>query len=273
MAAEYESVVCVKNEVFVFRIPPRPSNRGYRASDWKLDAPEWTGRLRVISRGKDLILQLEDKVSGEEFARCPVEAYPGVAVEPVMDSSRYFVIRIQEGDRSAFIGIGFTDRSDSFDLNVALQDHFKWLKKERELETSLKGLPDTGPKLDLSLKEGQTMKLNIGGKSGTKSRPKPNTGIGSGGSLLLPPPASGTKIPAPPGFQPHAATPPSASPAASLSSSSSASQPLVDLGPPADTTAIGAAAGGRDPPSSSAEASGWGDFTSSQSSASNWVQF
>ena len=26
----YESVICVKNEVFVYKIPPRPSNRGYR---------------------------------------------------------------------------------------------------------------------------------------------------------------------------------------------------------------------------------------------------
>ena len=28
--ADYERVLCVKNEVFVYRIPARTSNRGYR---------------------------------------------------------------------------------------------------------------------------------------------------------------------------------------------------------------------------------------------------
>ena len=27
---DYERILCVKNEVFVFRIPPRTTNRGYR---------------------------------------------------------------------------------------------------------------------------------------------------------------------------------------------------------------------------------------------------
>ena len=32
--------------------------------------------------------------SGELFAKCPVEDYPGIAVEGVLDSSRYFVLKI-----------------------------------------------------------------------------------------------------------------------------------------------------------------------------------
>jgi adaptin ear-binding coat-associated protein 1/2 len=61
------------------------------------------------------------------YASCPVDGYPGTAIESVSDSARYFVIRLKdESGRSAFVGIGFYDRSDSFDFNVALQDHFKY---------------------------------------------------------------------------------------------------------------------------------------------------
>ncbi|XP_061196612.1 little elongation complex subunit 2-like [Saccostrea echinata] len=199
--ADYESVLCVKNNVHVYRIPPRPSNRGYRASDWKLDAPDWDGRLRVVAKGKDLFIKLEDKTSGELFAQCPVDSHPGTAVESVMDSSRYFVIRIKDDNgRSAFIGIGFDDRSDSFDLNVALQDHFKWLKKEEEAQAATKEF-DSGPKLDLGFKAGQTITINVAktkkvGSDTTTSKPRPKGGTTGG---MLPPPPGGMKLPPPPG--------------------------------------------------------------------------
>ena len=52
MSAEIERCILVKNEVFVYKIPPRASARGYRAADWNLSVPDWTGRLRVITGGK-----------------------------------------------------------------------------------------------------------------------------------------------------------------------------------------------------------------------------
>ncbi|XP_019877098.2 NECAP-like protein CG9132 [Aethina tumida] len=238
----YESVLLVKPEVFVFNIPPRTTNRGYRAADWNLSEPAWTGRMRLISKGNECFIKLEDKNSGELFAKCPIESYPGIAIEAVSDSSRYFVLRIQDDNgRQAFIGIGFGDRSDSFDLNVALQDHFKWLKKEKQISEE-----PSGPALDLGFKEGETIKINmkITKKDGSEGSSRIKGKSGSGPGLgLLPPPPSG-KLPAPPGSSP---------------ASSPAHVPK---------------------PEGAGES--WGEFTSAQSNASaaaapannsNWVQF
>ncbi|CAH2232746.1 NECAP-like protein CG9132 [Pararge aegeria] len=204
----YESVLLVKNEVFVFKIPPKQSNRGYRAADWNLQEPQWTGRMRLVSKGDELVMKLEDKTSGELFAKCPIDKYPGLALESVTDSSRYFVVRIQDDNgRSAYIGLGFGDRSDSFDLNVALQDHFKWLRKEQEGEQGQQ------QQLDLSFKEGETIKINmkITKKDGSEgSRPRRAGGATAGG--LLPPPPGGSKLPPPPSPQ-HVPTPFGAPPA------------------------------------------------------------
>lgn len=44
--------------------------------------------------------------------------------EPTSEHVTFFFVSLQ--GRSAFIGIGFGDRCDAFDFNVALQDHFKY---------------------------------------------------------------------------------------------------------------------------------------------------
>ncbi|XP_073830520.1 NECAP-like protein CG9132 [Musca autumnalis] len=192
---EYESVLLVKPEVFIYKIPPRANNRGYRAADWNLGEPTWTGRMRLAAKGTSLNLKLEDKTTGALFANCPIDTYPGVAIESVSDSSRYFVIRVQDDNgRSAFLGLGFGDRSDSFDLNVALQDHFKWVKNQEQIEKE-----KTQPKqeLDLGFKEGETIKINmrITKKDGSEGsgRTKGKTGTG-----ILPPPPGGLGKIAPP---------------------------------------------------------------------------
>lgn len=41
-------------------------------------------------------------ILGELFAKCPVDGYPGVAVEQVLDSSRYFVLRLQDDGGKIF---------------------------------------------------------------------------------------------------------------------------------------------------------------------------
>ncbi|CAB3236479.1 unnamed protein product [Arctia plantaginis] len=200
----YESVILVKNEVFVFKIPPRTSNRGYRAADWNLQEPHWTGRMRLVAKGEELIMKLEDKTSGELFAKCPIDKYPGLALESVTDSSRYFVVRIQDDNgRTAYIGLGFGDRSDSFDLNVALQDHFKWLRKEQE------GEANPHQQLDLGFKEGETIKINMKitkKDGGETSKSRRGAGGGAGGGGLLPPPPGGSRLPPPPSPQ-HAPSP------------------------------------------------------------------
>lgn len=192
----YESVLLVKSEVFVFKIPPRATNRGYRAADWNLQEPSWTGRMRLVSQGDAVTLKLEDKMTGQLFAKCPIEQYPGIAVEAVTDSSRYFVLRIQDDNgRTAFIGVGFLDRSDSFDLNVALQDHFKWLKNRDQIE---KEKEKPKQELDLRFKEGETIKINMkitkkdGSEVASKSKQRASSGVG------LPPPPGSVKIAPPP---------------------------------------------------------------------------
>lgn len=191
---EYERVLLVKPTVYVYRIPPLTSaSRGFRAADWNLSAPDWTGRLRVITKGDACYLRIEDSSTGQLYCQAPVNAYPGPQVQQVVDSRRYFVVKVvSDTGRSAIIGLGFADGSDSFDLNVALQDHFATLQTASESSE----VDADRPKLDLSLKGDIKLSLNIGGKfseSGRVRAPKAESSANATQPFVLPPPPASRK--------------------------------------------------------------------------------
>lgn len=134
----FEHTLLVVREVAVYKIPPRPTSGGYKCGEWLQSDKIWSGRLRVVSCDSRCEIRLEDPNSAELFAACFVN--PGqreAAVEPVLDSSRYFVLRIEDGrGKHAFIGLGFYERNEAFDFNVALSDHEKYVKREGDKEVA-----------------------------------------------------------------------------------------------------------------------------------------
>ncbi|KAJ3269700.1 Vacuolar protein-sorting-associated protein 27 [Terramyces sp. JEL0728] len=151
------------------------------ASDWDVNSFLWTGRLRMISVGDDVALHLEDNTTGELFAKCPIT---DGAVEPVLDSSRYFVIKVvAPTGQYAFVGLGFQERSYAFDMNVALQDHQKRVNN--------KGAIQEQPKfesIDYSLKEGQKIEISLNGFNKEKKDK-----VGDFSKFVIAPPPSNQK--------------------------------------------------------------------------------
>lgn len=132
----FEHTLLVVREVSVYKIPPRSTSGGYKCGEWLQSDKIWNGRLRVVSCKARCEIRLEDPTSGELFAACFFN--PGQrenSVEPALDSSRYFVLKIEDGTgKHAFIGLGFSERNEAFDFNVALSDHEKYVRREQEKE-------------------------------------------------------------------------------------------------------------------------------------------
>ncbi|PKI66756.1 uncharacterized protein At1g03900 [Punica granatum] len=264
-----EHTLLVVREVSVFKIPPRPTSGGYKCGEWLQSDKIWSGRLRVVSCKDRCEIRLEDPNSGELFAACFV--YPGQrenAVETVLDSSRYFVLKIEDGrGKHAFIGLGFAERNEAFDFNVALSDHDKYVKRESDKEASSDDASasdshiDIHPAVNHRLKEGETIRINV--------KPKPSSGTGmlssaglSGGvsgsgkpkALLSPPPSGGGTVRTP-------LPPPPNDPAVTKRSSSSnttrrSTDPLSDLSPLERNLPSSASSGS----AKTSTASGWAAF-------------
>ncbi|KAI9679333.1 MAG: hypothetical protein M1817_005353 [Caeruleum heppii] len=215
-----QRVLFIAPKVHVYQIPPLTSNKGYTASTWTADDNKrqiFTARLRILETaiptgpdGKESVkadILLEDPSNGQLFAAAPYKT-PAV-VEQVLDSARFFAIRVQdEQGRKAVLGIGFEERSESFDFGVSLQEVRKVLGLEPD--TAGSGPKASGKtegkepeKRDFSLKEGQTITVNIGGKgrrskpataSASSSSPSTSNTVGNALPVLLPPPPSASNV-------------------------------------------------------------------------------
>ncbi|KAF5194488.1 Adaptin ear-binding coat-associated protein 1 necap-1 [Thalictrum thalictroides] len=156
-------------ECYVYMIPPRISAASYRADEWNVNKWAWEGTLKVISKGEECIIKLEDKTTGELYARAFLRNGEPHPVEPVIDSSRYFVLRVEENIdgrlRHAFLGIGFRERPQAYDFQAALHDHMKYLDKKKTAEEMEQQYQKTSS-VDYSLKEGETLVLQIKNKGG-----------------------------------------------------------------------------------------------------------
>ncbi|CAD6237864.1 unnamed protein product [Miscanthus lutarioriparius] len=145
-----------------------------RADEWNVNKWEWEGALKVVSKGEECIIKLEDKNTGELYARAFLREGEPHPVEPVIDSSRYFVLRVEENiggrQRHAFIGLGFRERPEAYDFQAALHDHMKYLNKKKAAEEMVQHY-EKQSSVDYSLKEGETLVLQLKNKeSGTKTK-------------------------------------------------------------------------------------------------------
>ena len=158
--------VVIKN-AHVFKLPTRQTvSVGWRGADWKDKV--WQGTVKVVDRVNITAVLLVEPNNGCIFAVCPLKEG---SIERCVDSSRYFVLRIENSaGRHMFIGVAFNERNDAFDFNTALQD----ARREKQAELIPPVLSYNGPKL-LSFKEGEKIHVSIP-KNGQSDRGPMNLG-------------------------------------------------------------------------------------------------
>ncbi|OBT41851.1 hypothetical protein VE00_06713 [Pseudogymnoascus sp. WSF 3629] len=207
-----QRILFLSPTVHVYNPPPPASSKGHIAASWTSPVSRqiFTARLRILEtaiptpQGGEKLkadILLEDPKTGELFAAAPYTT-PAV-VEQVADSSRFFAVRVQDpSGRKAGLGIGFEERSDAFDFSVALQEIRKTLGLDvvaGDPRRPVKKEADASKvERDFSLKEGQTITVNLGGKTGKGRR---SLGASSSGGGSEAPSSGGFSLPPPPNAQ------------------------------------------------------------------------
>jgi hypothetical protein len=174
----------------VFKLPPKPTSGGWRGAEWRDKV--WQGTLKIVERGHDttLVLLVDSQDERNIFATCPIRhdiglnnnsrdnttitnggssggggSNAGNGVDRCIDSSRYFVLRIQnfQTGRHMYIGLAFNERNDAFDFNTSLEDS----RREKECEYKAELLAKEMELLDVTTNDtaanGQSGSVRKGG--------------------------------------------------------------------------------------------------------------
>jgi hypothetical protein len=204
----------------VYAIPPAPTHAGHRADGWNVEKWLKAVRVKVTAKGERGHIKLEDVETGELFAACPLprDAPVSTAVEPVLDSSRYFVLRVEDEAtrRHAFLGLGFRQRDDASDFKLAVQEHQARADREKEAlaaraeyertlaekkrEQEAAGITGPARLHDFSLKG--TIHVAVPGSGGKKNKTNPETEKTAAAAILgapIAPPPNNATIAPPPG--------------------------------------------------------------------------
>jgi adaptin ear-binding coat-associated protein 1/2 len=181
-----------------------------RAEDWNLANPLQTCQLIVERRGDALVLEFS--VAGALFCQSVIDlssASPDAPkltleqlVEAAVDTSRYFVTRIQgptkDGGKkgghgaaaSALIGFGFRERDTAVDFRESIQFYQRAMQREQKADQSSQHASEYSiPKLG----EDEKIHVNFGGAGGKKKKVSATiTKAPAGGSSAPSPGASGS---------------------------------------------------------------------------------
>ena len=178
--------------------PPRPASR---------PTPHPAEVVTTIRTNRCMLKLINP--DGKPFAIFPIKA-PGSdgpkSIERTIDSGRYFAILIEDPKtkRRSNIGIGFSERAQAFEFNVAIQRWEEQYKREEQGEKLLVSSESSLQKLQAE-SGASKITINIGGRKkkgkADSSAAKKDAaataagGGGGGGGLMAPPSAGGLKAP------------------------------------------------------------------------------
>ena len=142
---------------FIYAIPNKQSTTiafGHYAQQWDLPSPIFTGCVIVLANKQDELKisirhrEDESQVFAESFIIPATDIASGKQelkffVEPVVDSSRYFVMKIQDhvSGKKGIVGLGFKDRNESFDFQASILDFIKMVRRQYIAKTPAESIP------------------------------------------------------------------------------------------------------------------------------------